>query len=73
MNRVERGRWKLVNSASTARKRYPGVMKILVSPGQNEAKLLRLGFSVETTIHTGLADVRGEQGATTTRLTAPQP
>ncbi len=48
-------------------------VKILVSPGQNEAKLLRLGFSVETTIHTGLADVRGEQGATTTRLTAPQP
>ena len=48
-------------------------VKILVSPGQNEAKLLRLGFSVETTIHTGLADVRGEQGATAARLTAPQP
>ncbi len=48
-------------------------VKILVSPGQNEAKLLRLGFSVETTIHTGLADVQGEQGATTTRLTAPRP
>ena len=48
-------------------------VKILVSPGQNEAKLLRLGFSVETTIHTGLADVRGEQGATGARLTAPRP
>ncbi len=48
-------------------------VKILVSPGQNEAKLLRLGFSVETTIHTGLADVRGEQGATGARPTAPQP
>ncbi len=48
-------------------------VKILVSPGQNEAKLLRLGFSVETTIHTGLADVRTEQGGTTARLTAPRP
>ncbi len=45
-------------------------VKILVSPGQNEAKLLRLGFSVETTIDTGLADVVARQHETTTRLTA---
>ena len=36
-------------------------MKILVSPGQPLAKLLRAGLSVETTIHTHLADVRGAQ------------
>ena len=47
-------------------------VKILVSPGQNEAKLLRLGFSVETTIHTGLANVTGEQGQTPARVTAPR-
>ena len=45
-------------------------VKILVSPGQNEARLLRLGFSVETTIDTGLADVAARQRATTSRLTA---
>ncbi len=45
-------------------------VKILVSPGQNEAKLLRIGFSVEITIHTGQADVKGEQNATPQRLTA---
>ena len=45
-------------------------VKILVSPGQNEARLLRLGFSVETTIDTGLADVVARQHGTTTRLTA---
>ncbi len=48
-------------------------VKILVSPGQNEAKLLRLGFSVETTISTGLADVAAEQRGTTSRLTATPP
>ena len=32
MNSVERGRWKLVISTSTARKRKPGVMKIEVLP-----------------------------------------
>ena len=48
-------------------------VKILVSPGQNEAKLLRLGFSVETTINTGLADVTAEQRGTTARLTATPP
>ena len=47
-------------------------VKILVSPGQNEAKLLRLGFSVETTVHTGLADVAGEQQQTPARVTAPR-
>ena len=47
-------------------------VKILVSPGQNEAKLLRLGFSVETTIHTNLADVAGEQEQTPARVTAPR-
>ena len=32
MNSVERGRWKLVSSRSTARKRKPGMMKMSVSP-----------------------------------------
>ena len=45
-------------------------VKIVVSPGQNEAKLLRIGFSVEITIHTGQTDVKGEQNATPQRLTA---
>ena len=45
-------------------------VKILVSPGQEEAKLLRLGFSVETTVHTGLADVKGRQRDTPARVTA---
>ncbi len=45
-------------------------VKILVSPGQNEAELLRIGFSVEITIHTGQADVKGRQSATPQRLTA---
>ncbi len=47
-------------------------VKILVSPGQPEAKLLRLGFSVETTIHTGLADVAAGQRDSAARVTAPQ-
>ena len=47
-------------------------VKVVVSPGQNEAKLLRLGFSVETTIHTGLADVVGGQRQTPARVTAPR-
>ncbi len=47
-------------------------VKVVVSPGQNAAKLLRLGFSVETTIHTGLADVVGDQRQTPARVTAPQ-
>ena len=45
-------------------------VKILVTPGQNEALLLRVGFSVETTIHTGFADVKREQRDSATRLTA---
>ncbi len=45
-------------------------VKIVVSPGQNESKLLRIGFSVEITIHTGQVDVKGEQNATPQRLTA---
>ncbi len=45
-------------------------VKILVAPGQNEARLLRIGFSVETTIETGLADVKGEQRDTPMRVTA---
>jgi membrane fusion protein (multidrug efflux system) len=36
-------------------------IKIVVTPGQALAKLLRVGLSVETTIHTGLEDVVGEQ------------
>jgi membrane fusion protein (multidrug efflux system) len=36
-------------------------VKIVVTPGQPLAKLLRVGLSVETTIHTGLADVVDEQ------------
>ncbi len=47
-------------------------VKVVVSPGQNEAKLLRLGFSVETTIHTGLANVVGGQRQTPARVTAPR-
>ncbi len=45
-------------------------IKILVSPGQNTAKLLRIGFSVEITIDTGQADVKGRQSTTPQRLTA---
>jgi membrane fusion protein (multidrug efflux system) len=36
-------------------------VKIVVTPGQPLAKLLRVGLSVETTIHTGLEDVVDEQ------------
>jgi len=36
-------------------------VKIDVDPGQPLARLLRVGFSVETTIHTALEDVVGEQ------------
>ena len=45
-------------------------VKIVVSPGQNDARLLRIGFSVEITIHTGQVDVKGEQNTTPQRLTA---
>ena len=46
-------------------------LKIVVTPGQVEAKLLRLGFSVETTIDTGLANVVGDQRNDPARVTAP--
>lgn len=36
-------------------------VKILILPGQNLARLLRAGLSVETTIHTGLANVVAQQ------------
>ena len=45
-------------------------VKIDVVPGQPLAKLLRVGFSVETTIHTGLENVVGEQRDTSHRVTA---
>ncbi len=46
-------------------------VKIDVAPGQNLAKLLRVGFSVETTIHTGLENVVREQADSQTRITSP--
>ena len=45
-------------------------VKIVVSSTQKLAKLLRVGFSVETTIHTGLEDVVGEQNGSLSRVTA---
>jgi membrane fusion protein, multidrug efflux system len=44
-------------------------VKIVVTPGQPLAKLLRVGLSVETTIHTGLEDVVDEQRRSTDRVT----
>jgi membrane fusion protein, multidrug efflux system len=44
-------------------------VKIGVTPGQPLAKLLRVGLSVETTIHTGLEDVVGEQRRSSGRVT----
>jgi membrane fusion protein (multidrug efflux system) len=44
-------------------------VKIVVTPGQPLAKLLRVGLSVETTIHTGLEDVVGEQRRSSNRVT----
>ncbi len=44
-------------------------VKIVLSPGQNLAKLLRLGFSVETTVDTGLANVAARQQATPAPIT----
>ena len=43
-------------------------VKIDVSPNQPLAKLLRVGLSVETTIHTGLEDVVEEQRHSTSRV-----
>lgn len=44
-------------------------VKIVVASGQPLAKLLRVGMSVETTIHTGLEDVVAEQLRSTDRVT----
>jgi membrane fusion protein (multidrug efflux system) len=44
-------------------------VKIVVTPGQPLAKLLRVGLSVETTIHTGLEDVVDEQRRSSDRGT----
>lgn len=44
-------------------------VKIVVTPRQPLAKLLRVGLSVETTIHTGLEDVVGEQRRSSNRVT----
>ena len=44
-------------------------VKIVVTPGQPLAKLLRVGLSVETTIHTGLENVVDEQRRSTDRVT----
>ena len=44
-------------------------VKIVVTPGQPLAKLLRVGLSVETTIHTGLEDIVGEQHRSSDRVT----
>jgi membrane fusion protein (multidrug efflux system) len=44
-------------------------VKIVVTPGQTLAKLLRVGLSVETTIHTGLEDVVDEQRRSSDRVT----
>jgi membrane fusion protein, multidrug efflux system len=44
-------------------------VKIVVTPGQPLAKLLRVGLSVETAIHTGLEDVVDEQRRSSDRVT----
>jgi membrane fusion protein, multidrug efflux system len=44
-------------------------VKIVVTGGQPLAKLLRVGLSVETTIHTGLEDVVDEQRRSSDRVT----
>ena len=46
-------------------------VKIVVTPGQPLAKLLRVGLSVETTIHTGLEDVVDEQRRSSDRAVGP--
>ena len=47
--------------------RFP--VKVLVTSGQRLARLLKAGLSVETTIHTGLANVKGEQAHSVGRVT----
>lgn len=46
-------------------------VKIVVSPNQPLAKLLRVGLSVETSIDTGLVDVASAQRASPAPVTAP--
>ena len=46
-------------------------VKIVVSPGQPLARLLRAGLSVEVTVDTGLEDVVGLQRRSGGRVTAP--
>ena len=45
-------------------------VKVVLVPNQPLARLLRLGLSVETTVHTGLADVVARQAGRDTRVTA---
>jgi len=45
-------------------------VKIVLAPGQPMAKLLRLGFSVETTVDTGLDNVAAEQAHASGMVTA---
>ena len=45
-------------------------VKIDVTPGQKLAELLRAGLSVETTVHTGLENVVGEQRQSAAPMTA---
>jgi len=44
-------------------------VKIVISPDQPLANLLRMGFSVETTIYTGNADIVGRQAKTSEAIT----
>jgi hypothetical protein len=44
-------------------------VKIVVTPGQPLARLLRVGLSVETIIHTGLEDVVDEQRESSDHVT----
>ena len=44
-------------------------VKINLDPHQPLAKQLRVGFSVETTIHTGLEEVVDEQRRSSSRVT----
>ncbi|MCB8884083.1 HlyD family secretion protein [Acidisoma cellulosilytica] len=46
-------------------------IKILVLPNQPLARLLRLGLSVETTVHTGLANVVGRDSSAASGTAAP--
>ena len=45
-------------------------VKIVVAPGQPEARLLRMGLSVEATIYTGTENVRRDQDNSALRVTA---